>query len=315
MTDHSKRIIIGSRGSELALWQSNHIKDRLESLYPDHEIVINIIRTTGDHVLDSPLSMIGGKGLFTAELEEALIARQIDLAVHSLKDLPTQLHPLLMIGAIPERADVRDAFVGGESSKTIDSLPHGATVATGSLRRKAQLLALRPDLIIVDVRGNVPTRVRKLRENDWAGMILASAGLTRLSMQAEITQHIDPSIMLPAPGQGALGLEIRVDDLRMHELLRPLNDEETALCVNAERIVLDELGGGCQLPLGTHAHSVDGGFQLTACFADLDGTSLVRDSVTASRDELLGSAKTLAASLLASGASEVIARLPSTARS
>lgn len=315
MSDPTKRIVIGSRGSELALWQSNHIKDRLQALYPDHEIVIEIIRTTGDHILDSPLSMIGGKGLFTAELEEALIASRIDLAVHSLKDLPTQVHPLLAIGAIPERADVRDAFVGNNAVKAIHDLPQNATVATGSLRRKAQLLAIRPDLNVVDVRGNVPTRVKKLRENGWSGMILAAAGLTRLSMQAEITEHIDPSVMLPAPGQGALGLEIRADDARMRELLRPLNDEQTALCVTAERIVLDKLGGGCQLPLGTHARQTADGFELSACFADLDGTSLVRESVTSSAEHILDSASSLAASLLKAGAADVIARLPTTTRS
>ncbi|MBS1903151.1 MAG: hydroxymethylbilane synthase [Bacteroidetes bacterium] len=314
MSNRTKQIIIGSRGSELALWQSNHIKDRLHALYPDHEIGIEIIRTTGDHILDSPLSMIGGKGLFTAELEEALIASRIDLAVHSLKDLPTQIHPQLAIAAISERADVRDAYVGSEGAKTIDSIPQGATIATGSLRRKAQLLAIRPDLNIVDVRGNVPTRVRKLRENHWAGMILAAAGLTRLGMQAEITQHIDPSIMLPAPGQGALAIEVRASDERMLSLLAPLNDPDTNLCVSAERVVLDRLGGGCQLPLGTYAHPVNDQFELTACFADLDGTSLVRASIRSEREGLIVAAENLAKQLLDSGAAEVIARLPSTAR-
>jgi hydroxymethylbilane synthase len=304
-----EHIIIGSRGSDLALWQSNHIKSRLKALYHNATIEIKIIKTTGDHLLDSPLSEIGGKGVFTVELEEALLRDEIDIAVHSLKDLPTQMHPELVIAAIPERADVRDAFLSNTDGRTISSLPKHAKVATGSLRRKAQLLALRPDITIVDIRGNVPTRVTKLRENGWDGMLMAAAGLTRLSMQAEISEYIEPETMLPAPGQGALAIQCRASDAKTIALLTPLNDETTSMCVRAERIILDALGGGCQLPLGTYIHPSNEGFALAACFADITGSPLVRKTTHSTKDKLNNAARALATELLNSGAGAIIERL------
>jgi hydroxymethylbilane synthase len=298
-------IIIGSRGSDLALWQSNFIKSELERLYPDYSVSITIIKTTGDKIVDSPLSVIGGKGAFTAELEEALIRNEIDLAVHSLKDLPTQIHSELIITAIPPRADVRDAFIG-KLSKSITTLPIGATVATGSLRRKAQLLALRPDLQIADIRGNVPTRVRKLHENDWDGMILASAGLTRLSMQSEISEYVDTDLMLPAPGQGALAIQCRATDSRIRTLLLPLNDMKTNVCVSAERIVLNELGGGCQVPIGAYAKYDGEKIFLSACVAATNGSKVIKHSVESSVEAIEQAARSLAQTLLDNGGKSVL---------
>ena len=309
MSSLTKNIIIGSRGSELALWQSNHIKGQLETSYPNVNVSIKIVKTTGDQILDSPLSLIGGKGLFTAELEQALLSKHVDIAVHSLKDLPTDCHPELTVAAIPLREDVRDVFIGRSNISSIQSLPIGATIATGSLRRKAQLLALRPDLNVIDIRGNVPTRIKKLRESKWDGMILAAAGLIRLSLQSEISEFIEPKIMLPAPGQGALAIECRADDHELRELLAPLNDIDTQLCVTGERIVLGELGGGCQLPLGALAIKDGDAYTLSACIADPEGTSLVRLTSSSAKDDFIQTAKELANKLRLQGGNEILSRL------
>lgn len=305
----TKSIVIGSRGSELALWQSNHIKGQLESSYPNVNVSIQIVKTTGDQILDSPLSLIGGKGLFTAELEKALLSKYVDIAVHSLKDLPTDCHPELTIAAIPLREDIRDVFIGNSNISSIHSLSIGATLATGSLRRKAQLLALRPDLNVIDIRGNVPTRIKKLRGSKWDGMILAAAGLIRLSLQNEISEFIEPEIMLPAPGQGALAIECRADDHELRVLLAPLNDIDTQLCVTAERTVLGELGGGCQLPLGAFAVKNEDYYTLSACIADPEGTSIVRLTSSSTKDDLVQTAKELANKLRLQGGNEILARL------
>ncbi len=310
ISSQTKSIIIGSRGSALALWQSNYIKGRLEFLYPDIRISIQIIKTTGDQIVDSPLSLIGGKGLFTAELDQALLSNQVDIAVHSLKDLPTDCHSELIIAAIPVREDARDVFVGNHIS-SIDDLPIGATIAAGSLRRKAQLLAFRPDLNIIDIRGNVPTRIKKLRESKWDGMVLAAAGLNRLSLQNEITDFIEPEIMIPAPGQGALAIECRLADHELSELLFPLNDFATQLCVTAERIVLGELGGGCQLPFGAFAIKNEDSYSISACIAAPEGTSLIKVSSTFTNDTLNNSSKELANKLRLQGGDEILTRLNS----
>lgn len=309
MRSPTKNIIIGSRGSELALWQSNHVKGKLESLYPNVNISIKIVKTTGDQILDSPLSLIGGKGLFTAELEQALLSNHVDIAVHSLKDLPTDCHPELTIAAIPLREDVRDVFIGNSKVSSINSLSIRATIATGSLRRKAQLLALRPDLNIIDIRGNVPTRIKKLRDSKWEGMILAAAGLIRLSLQNEISEFIEPEMMLPAPGQGALAIECRANDYELRELLAPLNDSDSQLCVTAERIVLGELGGGCQLPLGAFAIKDGDTYTLSACIADPEGISLIRLASSSTKDNFIQTAKELANKLRLQGGNEILSRL------
>lgn len=280
------KIRIASRGSALALWQTNHVKKLLESAHPGITVEITIIKTTGDQILNSPLSVIGGKGVFTKELEESLLANETDIAVHSLKDLPTTLPDGLQITAILKRASVEDAFLSNSADMTIESLPHGATVATGSLRRKAQLLALRPDLNIVDIRGNVPTRIEKLRNSTWSGMLLASAGIERLGLSNAINQKIPTTTILPAPGQGAIAIEARAGDEAISEICSVLHDVQTAYAVTAEREVLRMLGGGCQVPLGTFANNNKNGIlELDSCIAMTDGKKMIRASAVAEDSE------------------------------
>ncbi|MDP4236837.1 MAG: hydroxymethylbilane synthase [Bacteroidota bacterium] len=302
-------LIIGSRGSELALWQSNFIKQRLESLYPNLRVDIKIIKTTGDKILDSPLSVIGGKGVFTVELERALLLNEIDIAVHSLKDLPTQLDEGLTIVAIPQRANVEDAFLSNDRNAKLFELPKGATVATGSLRRKAQILARRPDYTIIDIRGNVPTRIRKLRESSWDGMLLASAGLERLGLAGEITHHIPVSDMLPAPGQGALAIEARENDAEIAEVFAPMEDEKARLSSATERHILHALGGGCQLPLGTFVRKDGEDYLIDACIAYPSGKGMLRQRLRSGQEELLQNAEAIAAAFMSQGAGEMIANL------
>src|SRR5262245_53071601 len=238
---------IGTRGSALALWQANHIADRLRALGCAVELVI--IQTQGDQVQERPLAQIGGDGLFTKAIQDALLDRRADVAVHSLKDLPTAPVPGLTVAAVPERASTHDAFVSRRHPR-LDALPHGARVATGSLRRKAQIRHRRPDLELVEIRGNVDTRLRKLDEQGLDALILAQAGLERLGLGRVITELLDPSWMLPAVGQGALGLECRSDDADVLAALRSLDDSATHAAVVAERSFLLALGGGCLVPIG-----------------------------------------------------------------
>lgn len=270
------RLTIGSRASDLALWQTHHVRDLLLARHPTLEVYIKIIQTTGDKVLDSSLSLIGGKGVFTKELETALLEGEIDIAVHSLKDLPTTLPDGLTLGAIPERAGVEDAFLSKDTNARLMDLPDGATIATGSMRRTAQLLTKRPDFLIVDIRGNVPTRIRKMLESNWDGMILAHAGLERLGLTAHIAHIISLEWVLPAAGQGALGIECRSDDAQTLEILAPLNHDETRNAVTAERSLLKALGGGCQVPIGAHGKIVGNTLELSGCIAAMNGESLVR---------------------------------------
>jgi hydroxymethylbilane synthase len=271
-----RHLTIGSRASDLALWQSNYIRDRLLAAHPDLEVTIKHIHTTGDKILDSSLSMIGGKGVFTKELETALLANEIDIAVHSLKDLPTTLPDELMLGAIPERANVEDVFLAKDTNTRLMDLPDGATIATGSMRRTAQLLTKRPDFRVVDIRGNVPTRIRKMLESNWDGMILARAGLERLGLTTHIAHTISLEWVLPAAGQGALGIECRSDDKKTLEILAPLNHNATRQSVTAERSLLQALGGGCQVPIGAHGKIVGNVLELSGCIAAMNGESIVR---------------------------------------
>jgi len=304
------KIRIASRGSALALWQTNHVKALLESAHPGITVEITIIKTTGDQILNSPLSVIGGKGVFTKELEESLLANETDIAVHSLKDLPTTLPDGLQVTAILKRASVEDAFLSNSVGMTIESLPHGATVATGSLRRRAQLLALRPDLNIVDIRGNVPTRIEKLRNSTWSGMLLASAGIERLGLSEAINQKIPTTTILPAPGQGAVAIEARAGDEAISAICSVLHDSQTANEVTAEREVLCMLGGGCQVPLGTFARSKDGILELDSCIAMTDGKKMIRASAVGGKNEspsVLGAR--VASMLIEQGGNSIIASL------
>jgi hydroxymethylbilane synthase len=298
-------LVIGSRGSALALWQTRHIEAKLREAYPGITVRVEIIHTKGDKILDVALSRIGDRALFTKELEQALLDGTIDLAVHSLKDMPTRLPDGLVLGAIGERHDPHDALVA-EAGTTLESLPYGATVATSSLRRRAQLLALRPDLDIVDVRGNVQTRLDRRRENGWEGMILAFAGLDRLGLDAQIAQIIPTSVMLPAVGQGALAIETRGDDTELIAMLAPIEHGPTRIATDAERSLLRALEGGCQIPIGAHA-IVDGStVHLDALIAALDGSAVIRRSSAGSVADAEALGLDLANELLEAGGREVL---------
>ena len=274
------KLRIGSRGSQLALWQANHISALLR--VRGHEVQIEIIHTTGDKITDVPLAMVGtkgglGKGIFTKEIEEALAAGRVDLAVHSLKDLPTELSPGFEITAITKREDPRDAFCS-RNYTSIENLPHKALVGTSSLRRQAQLKAIRPDLDIHSLRGNVDTRLRKLEQGEYDAIILANAGLTRLGKTELVRQIIPAQIMCPAAGQGALGIEIRKGDAAMRQHLEFLNDPAARAATSCERALLNRLGGGCQVPIGAFAEIRDGKLHLEAVVADPDGSNVLRES-------------------------------------
>ncbi len=276
------RLVIGTRGSALALWQSEHVRAALLAEHPDLEISLQVIRTKGDKILDSTLSKIGDKGLFTKEIENALLDKTIDLAVHSLKDLPTELQEDLAIAAVTTREDPADVLVAKEGLK-LESLTAGAKVLTGSLRRQAQLLHRRSDLLIEPVRGNIQTRLKKLDESEAQAIVLAKAGLVRLGLSDRITERLDPAEFLPACGQGALAVEIRKDNSRLAELLRPLDNLKSRATTTAERTFLAELGGGCQVPAGAYAR-ISGEpevIAINAMVANLDGSQLLRDSISA----------------------------------
>ena len=293
-------LTIGSRGSQLALWQARWIQVRIQSF--GMETRIEIIHTTGDTITDVALSKVGTKGLFTKEIEEALLAGAIDLAVHSLKDMPTELPEGLTLAAIPEREDPRDAMVG----RSLGSLALKAKIGTSSLRRAAQLRARRPDLNIENIRGNVDTRLRKLDEGQYDAIVLASAGLRRLGCENRITELLDPDVMCPAVGQGALAVETRADGGEAEQFAKQLEHRESRVAVTAERAVLRALGGGCQVPIGAYA-TVDGEMvQLRAIIVSPDGTEIIRKRASgASRDaEVLGRA--LGDELLAQGGRQIL---------
>jgi hydroxymethylbilane synthase len=297
---------IGSRGSALALWQANHISGLLRS--QGHQVEIEIIKTTGDKVLDVALSQVGAqtgvtKGIFTKEIEEALADRRVDLAVHSLKDLPTELAPEFEIAAIPAREDVRDAFCSIHF-KSIEQLPQHARVGTSSLRRQAQLKALRPDLETVPLRGNVDTRLRKLGTGEYAAIILAAAGLNRLGQSDAIRQLLQVEMMCPAAGQGALAIEIRAGDSSTKDLLKFLDDPDAQATTVCERAVLNRLGGGCQVPIGASAFMKAGLIHLHAIVASLDGKKILRESQTGADAIKLG--ESVGDALLRAGAEVLI---------
>ena len=289
-------LVIGSRGSQLALWQAHWVQARLAAL--GLESRIEIIKTTGDRVTGVPLANVGGKGLFTKEIEDALLARQVDLAVHSLKDLPTEIPEGLQIAAIPERADPRDAIVG----KRLSELREGAKVGTSSLRRSAQLRRLRPDLQVESVRGNVDTRLRKLDERQYESIVLAVAGLDRLGWSSRIAEALDPEVMCPAVGQGALAIETRTGET----VCAALDHAETRAAVTAERAVLAALGGGCQTPIGAHARVEGGRLSLLAVVLPPDGSECVKDRVEGAVGEADALGRSLAETLLREGAGSLL---------
>ncbi len=304
-----KHFVIATRGSQLALWQANHIKSCLENLQPGLSVSLNIIKTQGDIIQDVSLAKIGGKGLFVKEIETALLEGRADLAVHSMKDVPMALPEDLILGCVPKRELDTDCFLSFRFSD-LASLPLGAYVGTSSLRRQAQLLNIRPDLKISPLRGNVDTRLKKLANGDYDAIILASAGLKRLGLTAPHMQHLDTKTLLPAVGQGALGIECREDLYDLLVLLSNMEDRASRVCVTAERAFLARLDGGCQVPIAGHAHMLDEEHILMrGLVADVDGSVILRAETTgyAENAEQLG--KVVAEDLLSKGAQQILDKL------
>lgn len=298
-------IIIGTRRSRLALWQANYAADLLRHQFPGLMVELKPISTKGDRIIDRPLSRIGGKGLFTAEIETGLLTGTIDAAVHSLKDVPAELPKGLALTAIPPRGPLADAFVSN-AYPSLEALPAGARVGTSSLRRKAQLLALRPDLTVLDLRGNVETRLRRLDDGEYEAIILAAAGLERLGLSRRITARLAPDAFIPAAGQGALAIESRVDDARLRPLLEALDDAATRTAVTAERSFSAAIGGSCQIPAGACARLSGDVLTLSGLIASSDGRQLVRHSLSGKPEEAADLGNKLAAYLLSHGGCQIL---------
>ena len=292
---------IGSRGSQLALWQANHVAALLRG--QGHTVEIKVIKTTGDKITEVALAKVGTKGMFTKEIEEALAAGEVDLAVHSLKDVPTELQPEFELAAIMKREDSRDAFISVKFAK-LEALPQGARVGTSSLRRQCQLKALRPDLEVLSLRGNVDTRVRKLESGEYDAIILAAAGVHRLGLTQHVRYRIAPEIMCPAAGQGALGIETRHGDEKMRSALSFLDNTDARAATLCERALLLALGGGCQVPIGAYAERNHGGLKLTAVVGRPDGSELLREQSEGQDPGELG--KATAETLLKKGAAQIL---------
>jgi hydroxymethylbilane synthase len=332
----NNRVIIATRGSKLAMWQANWVKAELEKRHPGIEVELKKIKTTGDKILDVPLAKVGGKGLFVKEIEEALLRKEADLAVHSMKDVPVNLPAELHISAICKREDPRDALITRVHSSqftvhSFNELPQGAKVGTSSLRRICQLLNKRPDLTIVQLRGNLDTRIRKLDEGQFDAIVIAAAGVKRLGMAERITEILNPDMSIPAIGQGAVGIECRKDDDSMNSLLRPLNHPETAICVRAERAFNRKLEGGCQVPVAAYARLISSQLtdsssqkqtiedcqlstdncQLTidGLVGSVSGDRIIRGNTSGSPDDAEKLGLKLAEDLLSRGAKEILAEI------
>lgn len=308
------KVIIGTRASKLALWQAEWVKAELERMNPGLEVELNRIKTTGDKILDVPLAKVGGKGLFVKEIEEALLRGEADLAVHSMKDVPTEFPEGLHLAAICEREDPRDAFIApllGTTFKvqSFGQLPSGAALGTSSLRRSSQLLSIRPDLRIVQLRGNLETRFRKLDEGQFDAMILAAAGVKRLGWAQRITEIIDPSVSLPAIGQGAIGIECRTGDGFINSLIAPLNHEETSICVRAERALLKRLQGGCQVPIAAHAVISSGRLVMDGLVGSVTGDRIIKEHMEGNIEDAETIGITLGEKLLSMGADKILAEV------
>lgn len=303
------KIVIGSRGSELALWQANFIKKELEKKNKSVAVEIKIIKTKGDKILDVALSKIGDKGLFTKELEIELLNKNIDIAVHSLKDLQTLIPEGLKLAAVTKRHDVEDVLIARKKGTTIGTIKENGVVATGSLRRRSQLLHLRPDIKVVELRGNVPSRINKFLESDWDAIILARAGVERLGLKKHISSYISTDEILPAVGQGALGIEILAENKFVDEVLKSIHDENTYKAALAERALLKALEGGCQVPIGAYAQVKPNGLYLDAIVGSVDGSLTFRKRMRGSKaaPEKLG--VKLAKDLLKAGAKEVLTEI------
>ncbi len=299
---------IATRNSPLALWQAEHVKQQLINLHPDLNVELVSMTTEGDRFLDAPLVAVGGKGLFIKELEQALLCGEADIAVHSMKDVTIDLPDELAIPVILKREDVRDVFISN-NYKHIEDLPEGAVLGTSSLRRQSQVKASRPDITLKDLRGNVGTRLRKLDAGEYDAIILAAAGIIRLGLKERITELIPESILLPAIGQGAIGIECRAGDTEVHDLIAALNDRETSLCVETERAFSRRLFGGCQLPIAGQAAIKGSDINMVGLVAKIDGSEVIKSELSGGiekRDEI---GATLAEHLLERGADEILKAL------
>jgi len=303
-----KKLIIATRGSKLALWQSEHVKAELEKAHPGLEVELSVMMTKGDKILDTPLAKIGGKGLFTKELEEAMLRGEAHIAVHSLKDVPMEFPAGLKLGVITKREDVRDAMLS-EKYTSLETLPRGAVVGTTSLRRRMQLLKLRPDFVIKNLRGNVNTRIRKLKEGEFDAIILASAGINRLGLMNEVAHFVPISkeVMIPASGQAALGIEI-VDDPEVERLVSVLNDQDAIIETRVERDFVTILEGGCQVPIGVNAEIKGESLHVRAILGMPDGSEMMFESLTTTREEYANIGKALAQKVVERGAKALLER-------
>lgn len=308
MKNQPTKLVIASRESALAMWQAKHIQAKLQKIYPNCDVTILGMTTTGDQILDSPLARIGGKGLFVKELENALADGSADLAVHSMKDVPMNLPEGFVMAATGEREDARDAFVSNDFN-ALEDLPIGSIVGTSSLRRQSQIQARFPHLKIESLRGNVQTRLRKLDEGQYAAIILAAAGLIRLELGDRIRQFISADLSIPAVGQGALGIEISADRTDLIEILAPLNHIDTQLCVEAERGMSRALAGSCTVPLGAYAVRDGHNIHMTGFVASVDGQQMLREKVSGSVDDAEALGQQLAAKLVEKGADKILAAL------
>jgi len=299
------KLVIGTRGSKLALFQANLVKSKLEKAYPTLEVVINIIKTKGDKILDIALSKIGDKGFFTKEIQDALYKKHVDIAVHSLKDLPTELPKGTRIGAIMERASHRDVLVSIDGKKLADFTSEDK-IATSSLRRKSQLLQINKQVKVIEIRGNVDTRIRKMHDGHCQGLIMAAAGIERLGLQEHISEYLNETQMLTAPGQGAIAIEIREEDNSTLEFLSVLNHKESVICVTAERSFLNRLEGGCQIPFAAHA-TLDGDHLiLEGLVATLDGRKIQRETIKGNSKDAIQLGIDLANSIKNNGGYEIL---------
>ena len=305
-------IKIGTRGSKLALWQANWVKSVLEQNFPPTPIELIVIKTQGDKILDVPLAKVGGKGLFVKEIEQALLTRRIDIAVHSMKDMPADIPEGLCIGAIPERENPVDVFISRNGAQ-FNELAAGSVIGTSSLRRGAQLRHARPDIVIQPIRGNLDTRLKKLESENFDALVLAAAGVKRLNLEHKITEYLDPGIMLPAVGQGALCIEIRKDDSTVGPLVTSLEHASTRAVVAGERAFLNRLEGGCQVPIAGHGRISEKQFAITGLVAEVDGSRVIKGEKSGPLDSAETIGIDLAEELLAGGADKILEKLKSMA--
>jgi hydroxymethylbilane synthase len=296
---------IGTRGSVLALWQAEWVRSQILALHPDAEVDLVKIKTTGDKILDVPLAQVGGKGLFVKEIETALLEKRVDLAVHSMKDMPAEIPPGLCIGVVPLRENPLDVLIS-RNGHIFDALPQGARIGSSSLRRGAQVRHQRPDITIHPLRGNLDTRLKKLHTENLDAIILAAAGVRRLGLEDRITEYIPDTIMLPAIGQGALSIEIRDDDEAIRNLISPLDHGETRLAVEMERAFLARLEGGCQVPIAGQAKVTGDQVEMTGMVAEIDGSALIRETIGGPVDQRISLGEALADRLLESGGKEIL---------